>query len=183
MTHHFCWTQHGESVEGEMATYRPSVWNQKGLTNVEHSLSQRPKTRVDIDCVRHKRSSAASVRPLSKLCPLHFRQLSSVPGSSWYSHAWSLNLRAEASWLPTLRGQLGAGARLYTLLRGAVVPDQRSGKSLPDAVLLRYLRVPFLFNGWELCEATDICALATVRRVRRSTARTRRLGKPDQVAL
>ena len=40
-----------------------------------------------------------------------------------------------------------------------------SGKSLPDAVLLRYLRVPFLFNGWELCEATDICALATVRRV------------------
>ena len=43
-----------------------------------------------------------------------------------------------------------------------------SGKSLPDAVLLRYLRVPFLFNGWELCEATDTCTLATVRRVCRS---------------
>ena len=35
-----------------------------------------------------------------------------------------------------------------------------SGKSLPDAVLLQYLCVPFLLNGWELCEATDICTLA-----------------------
>ena len=44
----------------------------------------------------------------------------------------------------------------------------RSGKSLLDAVLLQYLWVPFLAIGWELCEATDIDALATVRRVRRS---------------
>ena len=43
-----------------------------------------------------------------------------------------------------------------------------SGKSLPDAVLLQYLCVPFLLNGWELCEATDIDALATVQGVRRS---------------
>ena len=40
-----------------------------------------------------------------------------------------------------------------------------SGKSLPDAVLLQDLWVPYLLIGWELCEATDIVALATVRRV------------------
>ena len=40
-----------------------------------------------------------------------------------------------------------------------------SGKSLPDAVLLQDLCVPFLLNGWELCEATDIVAFATVRPV------------------
>lgn len=43
-----------------------------------------------------------------------------------------------------------------------------SGKSLPDAVLLRYWCVPFLLIGWELCEATDIDALETVSGVRRS---------------
>ena len=30
-----------------------------------------------------------------------------------------------------------------------------SGKSLPDAVLLQDLCVPYLLIGWELCEATD----------------------------
>ena len=56
-----------------------------------------------------------------------------------------------------------------------------SGKSLPDAVLLQDLCVPFLLIGWELCEATDICALATVQGVHRSgrarTAPSRSRGK------
>ena len=39
-------------------------------------------------------------------------------------------------------------------------------------MLLQDLRVPFLLNGWELCEATDIGALETVSGVRRSGVRT-----------
>ena len=47
-----------------------------------------------------------------------------------------------------------------------------SGKSLPDAVLLQYLCVPFLLNGWELCEATDKRYRHTRHGARRVPVRT-----------
>ena len=66
---------------------------------------------------------------------------------------------------------------LSSVSDGCQTSEQRPGNHCRDAVLLRYLWVPYLLIGWELCEATDICALATVRRVMRRVRRSGRARK------
>ena len=79
-------------------------------------------------------------------------------------------LTKVAPWVAMTNAVSAAATCARAEVPASSVSDARSAcvKSLPDAVLLQYVCVPFLSNGWELCEATDICALATVQGVRRS---------------
>ena len=65
-------------------------------------------------------------------------------------------LTRVASWIAMTNAVSAAAICARAVVPPSSESDARSasGKSLPDAVLLRYLRVPFLLNGWELCEAT-----------------------------
>ena len=69
-------------------------------------------------------------------------------------------LTRVASWIAMTNGVSAAAICARAEVPPSSVSGARSasGKSLPDAVLLQYLCVPFLLNGWELCEATDISA-------------------------
>ena len=94
-------------------------------------------------------------------------------------------LTKVASWVAMTNAVSAASTCARAVVPPSSVSGARSasGKSLPDAVLLQDLCVPYLLIGWELCEATDICTLATVPGVCRSgRARTAPSQSRDKAA-
>ena len=67
-------------------------------------------------------------------------------------------LTKVASWVVMTNAVSAASTCARAVVPPSSVSGARSasGKSLPDAVLLQDLCVPYLLIGWELCEATDI---------------------------